>query len=83
MVDIHESVLAVIPLEKSDTDWVPLLLVSIVLLLFAGFNTTPPSLLNYLTYDFLRGGVITLILAAHAILRWNKESIVEDSDVRN
>lgn len=64
MVEINESVLAVIPMEKSDTDWVPLLIISLILLFFGGFNTTPPSLLNYLSYGFLAGGVITLILAA-------------------
>lgn len=64
-------------MEKSDTDWVPLLLISIVLLFFAGFNTTPPSLLNYLTHAFLLSGVITLIFAAHAFLRRNKVSVEE------
>lgn len=66
-----------IALEKSDTDWVPLLVISLVLLFFAGFSTTPPSLLNYLTYAFLPGGVITLIFAAHAFLRRNEVSLEE------
>ena len=63
MVEINESVLAVIAMEKSDTNWVPLLLISIVLLFFGGFSFTPTTWLNTLTFGLLILGVITLTLA--------------------
>ena len=52
MNEINEPVLAVIALEKLETDRVPLLLISIVLLLFAGFSTSVPTLLNFLLVTY-------------------------------
>ena len=62
----------VIEMEKSDTYWVLLAITGIVLVFLAGFNTTPPTLLNYLSLGFLAGGVVALILAALEYGRRNR-----------
>ena len=59
-------------MEKSDSYWVPLAITGIVLIFLAGFNTTPPTLLNYLSLGFLAGGVVALILAALEFRRRSK-----------
>ncbi len=72
-------------MEKSDTRWVPLVVIGFILLVLAGFDynmtgfTTWP---DYLDFGFLVGGVISLILA-YEFRRRNKESMVEASDGRS
>ncbi|MHA2045083.1 MAG: hypothetical protein ACW99G_09830 [Candidatus Thorarchaeota archaeon] len=54
-------------MEKSDTNTVPLLIIGIILIVLAGFNTSPTGVttwLNYLSIGFFAGGVTALILAA-------------------
>ena len=59
-------------MEKSDSYWVPLAITGIVLILLAGFQTSVPTWLNYLSYGFLPAGVVALILAALEYGRRNR-----------
>ncbi len=54
-----------------ETKWRPLAITGVVLILLGGFNTTPPSWVNYLSFGFLAGGVVALILAADEFRRRN------------
>ncbi len=63
-----------------ETKWLPLAITGVVLIVLAGFDTSPTGVttwLNYLSFGFLAGGVIALILAAHEFQRRNKMSEVE------
>ena len=61
-------------MEKSETDWVPFLVITgIVFLFVAGFYTGVPTWLDHLDYVFIVGGVVALILAAIELRKRNKE----------
>ena len=58
--------------DIQEAKWRPLAIIGVVLILLGGFNTTVPTWLNYLSFGFFVGGVITLILAALEFRRRNK-----------
>jgi hypothetical protein len=63
-----------------ETNWLPLAITGVVLIVLAGFDISPTGMttwLNCLSFGFLAGGVIALILAAYEFQRRIKVSEVE------